>query len=161
MIKSCLLTILFLLIWLAPFGDQSSVFGQDTGQEVFLQFRYQNVVNIYVSSQYEQDQFFLSVNELFSALQIDITVDQANFTISGNYLGEGNYLIDFNNRRAVFQDRELNLSADDYIITDLGFYIHPDILNELLGLEFIIDFNNLAVTLETDDTMPVIAQRER
>lgn len=161
MIRLCLLTILFLLICLAPLGDQSSAYGQDTGQEVFLQFRYQNVVNIYVSSQYDQDEFFLSVNELFSALQIDITVDQANFSISGNYLGEGNYIIDFNNRRAVFQDREIILSADDYIISDLGFYLQPDILNDLLGLEFVIDFNNLAVTLETDDTMPVIAQRER
>lgn len=161
MIRLCLLTFSFLLIYLTPLSDQSSVYGQETGQEVFLQFRYQNVVNVYVSSQYEQDEFFLSVNELFSALQIDITVDQANFTISGNYLGEGNYLIDFNNRRAVFQDRELSLSADDYIISDLGFYLHPDILNELLGLEFVIDFNNLAVTLETDNTMPVIAQRER
>ncbi|MDZ7757838.1 SPOR domain-containing protein [Rhodohalobacter sp.] len=160
MIKKCLLIIhLFLLSLSFPIIESAEA--QSADQEVFLQFRHQGVVNTYVSAIYERDQFYLSVTDLFQALRIDVNVDQAAFTLSGNYLGEGNYILNLDSRRAQFADREITLSADDYLITDFGYYLDPDIFYRLFDLEFIIDFGSLAVTLESPDTMPVVAQRER
>jgi hypothetical protein len=159
-IKKCLLITHLTLLSLS-FSIIESAEAQSADQEVFLQFRHEGVVNTYVSAIYDRDQFYLSVTDLFQALQIDISVDQATFTLSGNYLGQGNYILNLDARRAQFADRQLTLSADDFLITDFGYYLDPDIFYQLFDLEFIIDFGSLAVTLESPDTMPVIAQRER
>jgi cell division protein FtsN len=158
--KRCLLiTHLVLLLFSLPFTETAEA--QDADQEVFLQFRHQGVVNTYVSALYHQDQFYLSVTDLFEALRIDLTVDTGRLTLTGNYLGRGTYTINLESRQARFLDREVTLTADDYAITEFGYYLLPEIFYQLFEQEFSVDFSNLAVTLETDDTMPVVAQRER
>jgi hypothetical protein len=159
-IKKCLLiTHLFLLFLSLSIFDSAEA--QSSDQEVFLQFRHEGVVNTYVSALYERDQFYISVADIFQALQIDITIDQAAFTIYGNFLGDGRYILNFDSRRAQFSDQDITLTADDYVITEFGYYLDPEILYQLFELEFIIDFSNLSVSLESPDTMPVVAQRER
>lgn len=155
------LVLAFTALFVAAGGLHNSLQAQEEEQEVFLQFRYQNVVNNYVSSLYVNDQFFLSAAELFRALNIDLDIDHGNLLLEGNYLGEGQYTIDFNHQNTSYQQQENGLSADDFVITDLGYYLKPKIFSELFGLEFTINFNNLSVRLETDDAMPVVAQRER
>ncbi|MCC5913646.1 MAG: SPOR domain-containing protein [Balneolaceae bacterium] len=128
---------------------------------MFLHFRHQGVVNTYISSVYANDRFYLSVNDLFDALSIDIDTDTGALTISGNYIGQGNYFFNLDRGLAGFRDVELTLTADDYIISDFGYYLLPEIFYELFEMEFIIDFGNLSVSLVAPDTMPVVAQRER
>ncbi|MEX2456624.1 MAG: hypothetical protein WD381_04880 [Balneolaceae bacterium] len=130
-------------------------------QEVLLQFRYQGVVNEYVSTLYVDEQFYLSISEFFNALRIDHQADTGNLIVTGRYLEKGNYTLDFQNRQATFNGRTIRLTADDYITTEFGFYITPEVLNDLFGLDFLVDFGNLTISLQTDDTMPVVAQRER
>ena len=160
MIKKCLLITHLVLLSLS-FSIVNSAEAQSADQEVFLQFRHQGVVNTYVSAIYDRDQFYLSVTDLFEALRIDVSIDQATFTLSGNYIGQGRYTLNFDSRRAQFADQEITLTADDFLITDFGYYLDPDIFYQLFELEFIIDFGSLAVTLESPDTMPIVAQRER
>jgi len=145
----------------AMFGFAGQTFAQDSDDEVALQFRHDGVVNTYVSALYAQDQFYLSIRELFSSLGIDHQIDSGTLTIRGNYLGQGEYSIDLNNRTASFLDREISFTADDYAITDFDYYLHPDIFYELLEMSFTVDFSTLSVSLEVDETMPIIAQRER
>jgi hypothetical protein len=159
-IRKCVLIPLLFLLVLSAFAWQKAD-AQTADQEVFLQFRHQTVVNTYISAIYERDQFYLSVSELFRSLQIDLNVDSGNLVLSGNYLGKGEYTINLNTRRAQFLDREIDLTVDDFIISDLGFYLLPEIFYELFGMEFIIDFSNLSVALISPDTMPVVSQRER
>lgn len=160
MIKKCLLITHFLLLLLSlPLSETAEA--QSAEQEVFLQFRHQGVVNTYVSAIYDRNQFFLSVTDLFESLQIDINIDQAAFTLSGNYLGQGPYSLNLDSGQARFLDREMTLSVDDFVITEFGYYLRTEIFYDLFGLEFIVDFSNLSVTLESDETMPVVSQRER
>jgi len=160
--KKCILILLLtsLCALLPPPGKVSA---QTADQEVFLQFRHEGVVNTFISSIYYQDRFYLSVSDLFSALSIDLNVDTGRMQLSGNFIGRGEYLLqlDSRNRTAQFDGRTLQLTADDYILSDLGYYLSPEIFYELFGMEFLIDFNNLVLTLESEDTMPVVAQRER
>ncbi|MFU8811906.1 MAG: hypothetical protein ACNA78_03005 [Balneolaceae bacterium] len=130
-------------------------------QEVLLQFRHEGVVNTFLSTIFVGEEFYLSVNEYFDALLIDRQVDTGALTITGQYLDKGRYRLDFQQSVAQLQNREIPLTADDFVVSDLGFYLHPRILDELFGLRFNVDFGTLSVSLETDDTMPVVAQRER
>ena len=160
MIKKCLL-IAHLVFLSVSLSLVDSAEAQTADDEVFLQFRHQGVVNTYVSALYSQDKFYLSISDLFESLQIDHSIDQGSLTVTGNFLGKGNYTLNFDSRRARFLDQELTLTADDFVITEFGYYLDPEIYYELFEMEFIIDFSNLAVSLESPDTMPIIAQQER
>ncbi len=149
-----------LSIWVL-FVSNQRIQAQGLEDEVYLNFRYQAIVNDYISTIYYNDVFFISVGEIFNSLSIENRVDRGQFTISGNYIDRGPYSINFNNQRATFSGRTVDLNADSFVITEFGFYLHPDIFLELFQLEFTIDFNNLAIYLSTTDTMPIVAQRER
>ncbi len=159
--RCTLISSLLILLLSVPVGKPA--YAQSADDEVFLHFRHQGVVNAFISSIYYQDQFYLSVNELFPALGIDFDIDTGRMQLTGNFLGEGRYNIELDSRvrRARFNGIDIDLTADDFIITDLGYYLHPDILLQLFDMEFIFDFGNLSVSLESSFTMPIVAQRER
>ena len=147
-------------IWVL-FVSNQRIQAQGLEDEVYLNFRYQAVVNDYISTIYYNDTFFLSVGEIFNSLNIENTVDRGQFIVSGNFINRGRYSLNFQTQRAAFAGRTVDMTADSYVITEFGFYIHPDIYEELFGMEFTIDFNNLAIYMSSEDTMPIIAQRER
>lgn len=133
----------------------------DEGTEVYLTFQYRGVVSNYVTAYYKDDQFYLPVSELFSLLQINHTVDQGTLSISGVYLGETAYQIDFNKQVARAGETEIRLQADDFLIKEIDYFLTSQTFNKLFGLTFTTNFNNLTLDLETSDKMPVVAQYER
>ncbi|PAU93300.1 hypothetical protein CK503_12825 [Aliifodinibius salipaludis] len=135
--------------------------GNGNGTEVYLTFQYQGVVSNYVTAYYKDDQFYLPVSELFSLLEINHTVDQGNLTISGVYLGETQYQINFNNQIAEAGDTELQLQADDFLIKEIDYFLRPETFEQLFGLTFSTNFNSLTLDLDTPDKMPVVAAYER
>ena len=133
----------------------------ENGTEVYLTFQYRGVVSNYVTAYYKDNQFYLPVSELFSLLQINHTVNQGNLLISGFYLGETEYLLDFNNLVARNGDTEIQLQANDFLIKDIDYFLKPEVFKKLFGLTFTTNFNNLTLDLETTDKMPVVAAYER
>lgn len=161
MIQRCFLIPILLSLLLCSFPTKEAE-AQGSEQEVFLQFRHQGVVNVYISALYDNDRFYFSVSDIFSPLAIDYSIDTGQFTITGNYLGKGPYRIQLDSTQiATFLGEQLNLDADDFIISELGYYLSPEVFYELFDMEFIIDFGNLAISLESPDTMPVVEQRSR
>lgn len=152
------MTVLLLLALAQPARAQ-----QDDSQasEVYLSFQYRGVVSVYVTTYYKEGQFYLPVSELFNILQINHNIDQTNLSVSGNYLGEIEYLLDFKNQVVRAGDTKILLQAEDFMIREIDYFVKPYILEELLGLTFTTDFNNLILDLETEDKMPVYAQYER
>lgn len=153
----CLATvwILFALIPLAQAQNSAPA------NEVYLSFQYQGVVGKYVTTYYKEGQFYLPVSELFSILKIDHNVNQGTLNISGIYLGDQEYVLDFKNQVTKHGDQEIQLQAEDFLIKEIDYFLRPEIFENLFGLSFSTDFNNLALDLETTDKMPVVAQYER
>lgn len=160
--KKCALIswISVLSIWVL-FVDNQRIQAQGLEDEVYLNFRYQAVVNDYISTIYYNDTFFISLGEIFNSLNIENTSDSGQLISSGNFINRGPYSLNFNNQRASFAGRTIDLTADLFVITEFGFYLHPNVYEELFQMEFTIDFNNLAIYLNSNDVMPIIAQRER
>lgn len=131
--------------------------------EVYLTFQYQGVVGVYITAYYQNDKFYLPVSELLSALKIHKEVKPGSLSITGNYLDEASYYFNFRsgNPRAGAGDKEIKLRADDYLIKEVDYFVRPYIFEELFGLNFTVDYNNLMLQLETEDKMPVVAQYER
>ncbi|MEX2351233.1 MAG: hypothetical protein WD529_02250 [Balneolaceae bacterium] len=154
--------VLFVAILFLAWGPVNNASAQvaDT-DEVFLHFRHAGVINSYISSFYTGEEFYIPVTEVFSLLQIDYEVRNGRLQITGEYLDRGRYRIDFNSRTATLGDVRIEFEANDFLIEQLDYYLHPDLFEELFGLRFIPDFNTLGLILESDDTMPVVARRNR
>ncbi|MFH5883893.1 SPOR domain-containing protein [Halalkalibaculum sp. DA3122] len=152
-------TAIMLLFAFAPPSHAQQ--GDTEATEVYLTFRYRGIVNVYVTSYYKDDQFYLPVSELFNALQIQHQVDQGTLTVSGSYLGETEFELNFQQQVARAGDTEMELRADDFIIPGIDYFVTPAVFEELFGLTFTTNFNNLTLDLETEDRMPVVAQYER
>ncbi len=134
----------------------------DTSEnEVYLSFQYQGIVSVYITTYYKDDQFYLPVSELFNQLGIQHQVNQGSLSISGSYLGEDEFVLDFKRQFARKGETELNFEAEDFLIKEIDYFIRPQLFEQLFGLTFTTDFNNLTLDLETDDTLPVVAQYER
>jgi len=148
---------LILLFAFAPLSHAQN----NEGSEVYLSFQYRGVVSNYVTTYYKDKQFYLPVSELFNLLKIPHEVKQGNLSITGNYLGEKEFSFDFKKQVARAGDTQLQLSADDFLIKKIDYFVKPEVFQKLFGLKFTTDFNNLTLDLETKDKLPVVAQYER
>ncbi|MEX2600574.1 MAG: SPOR domain-containing protein [Balneolaceae bacterium] len=143
------------------FADAAQAQQNGGEQEVYLTFRHQNLFNIYVTAYYVDGEFLLPHTEIFRALQIDANADLAAGTVSGQFINEGYYEINYYEGSVNFRGERLSLPPEDYMARELDFFLAPHQFNELFGLEFEIDFSNLALRLSTDKTLPIVSQQER
>lgn len=149
-----------LCIWVL-FVNNQRIQAQGLEDEVYLNFRHQAVVNDYISTIYYNDTFFISVGEIFNSLSIENTIDRSSFTVNGSFIDRGRYSINLGINRATFAGRTIDIPSDLFVITEFGFYLHPDVFEEIFQMEFTVDFNNLAIYLSSNDVMPIVSQRER
>lgn len=152
-----ILTLVWLLILPVLLNAQNKK-NEDT--EVYLAFRYRGVVNTVVTAYYKNNEFYLPVNELFSLLHINTRT--IGLIVEGKYLQEQiPYSINFSSNTIRFGKSVYRISADEYLIKDLDFFLSPSFFEKVFGLSFSIDFNNLALSLDTGFSMPVVAELMR
>lgn len=131
-------------------------------EEVYLTFRYRNIINSIVVAQYEEGTFYLPVSELFKLLQIPVEVDLGRNVISGVFLSPDNqYQFNFGGGFARLNGNEISMNADDFIIGELDYFVRIGIFRELFDLNFEVDFNNLLLSLDTDKRLPILDAIER
>ncbi len=146
---------------LSLFGHPKTAEAQGAEDEVYLQFRYQGVVNVYLSTIYYDDEFYISVGEFFSALSIDHTIEPGRLRVEGTISGIGRYSIQFAELIATVGSRRIHLNADQFVITEFGYYLKSDLFYELFEMDLVVSFSNLSLSMTTPYLMPVIAQRHR
>ena len=151
-----------LLIFSCPIFSQNN---ETEEIEVYLEFRHRGVINTVIVSYYQDDVFYLPVNELFSTFQID--AQTTGLVVSGKFSEkETPYEINLSKNIITFGNTSYPITADDVIIKELDFYLKSDLYNTVFGLSFFIDFNNLGLSLETKKKIPIVerafrAQRRR
>ncbi|MFY0683061.1 MAG: hypothetical protein JXR20_00810 [Balneola sp.] len=149
------------LCLLVCYGAFSSLKAQSTSDdeiEVYLSFSYRSAINSVVIAYYKNDTFYIPYKEVFQLLEIDHNTRlNAGVVLYGNFLEEETpYQINLSTFQASSGNKNLSLTSDDFLIKDLDYYLEISIFNELFGLDFDVDFNNLALLLETDENIPVV-----
>ncbi len=159
--KSSILTISVVIFCLGfPTQNLKAQDTDDDAFEVYLDFRHRGIINSVVISYYKNDEFYLPVSELFSLFNIDHTVK--GLVIDGKFgLDRIPYKVNVQNGYITFGDERFPLQADDYIIKEIDTYLRADVFYEAFDLDFSIDFNNLALNLETEQELPAVAQALR
>ncbi|MCF7803335.1 MAG: SPOR domain-containing protein [Candidatus Marinimicrobia bacterium] len=147
---------------------QSGVFAQSAGdegsegEEVYLAFRYKGAVNTVITAIAKDEQFYLPVTEIFSLLEINYQLNIQQMSVSGYYIEPDlKYTIGFRQNYAQIGDQRIQLSADDILLRETDFYMLPSIFQEVFGLKFSVDFYHLELNLESERTVPVVAQQQR
>lgn len=132
----------------------------DEDFEVYLSFRHRGVISTVIISYYKNDEFYLPVNDILSKFQIETNIEGIKTT--GRFgVAQTPYSVDFTNQTIRFGDNSYSLTKEEFLIKDLDNYIPARIFNEVFGLNFQVDFNNLALTLETERELPIVVRSIR
>ena len=159
--------LLVCLCWLISISSPVSAQSYDEEDiEVYLDFKHRGVIQTVIIAYYKDDKFFLPYNELFTLLQIDHNVNVQESLLYGDFLEEETYYeIQLNDNletpKAIFGDNEYPLTKDDYLFKEIDYYIESSRFNDIFGLDFTIDLNNLSVTLISRETLPIVKKLSR
>ncbi|MEO1022475.1 MAG: hypothetical protein AAFW89_08010 [Bacteroidota bacterium] len=131
--------------------------------EVYLSFRYRSVVNTVLISYYKNDTFYLPIAEIFNLLEINQSIDAAgDLILSGNYyVDQQPYTINLTRQTATMGEKTVRLTSDDFSIKEFDYYFTTEFFESFLGLQFVVDFNNLTVLLQTQNPPPIMERLER
>jgi len=150
----------FLLFGITAFAFQEA---PDINQEeeVYLSFRYQGVIDEIVVAIAKNDEYYLPVITLFDLFAINYELNASRFGISGYYLTESNkYNLDFSGYGADIGGKHYDLTASEFLIKDLDYFVKPEILQNIFGLDLQIDLSRLVLRLKTKNTLPIILRYE-
>ncbi len=162
MSKGLPVLLLLLLIIVQPPNLQAQALQDEDEQEVLLSFRYRGVIANYVMARFKDGEFYIAASEVLNLLQIENNINLQNLSLSGIYTDTGlEYEINFSSGNARLGEKRISMNAEDYLVRETDFFMHPRIFEELLGLNFSIDFNNLTLSLQTEYNIPVVARQER
>lgn len=130
--------------------------------EAFLHFRYQGVVEAYISGLYDGERIYLPLVELFEYLQLDYTFHPTEGIIEGFFVEEmRRYRIDLAAGSARIGNRTLSFSEDDFVATELDVFFLPEFFEQLFNLRFTVTMRRLTLGLATEEALPVVLERER
>lgn len=160
----CLITLAFLVILIGSPVVSVANAQNASAQEIYLSFRYRNLINTVVIAYYDQenDNYYLPVGELFSLLGLSHSIDYQSLSVSVNYYDPSLfYLIDLKKGFISVNDTKSSLGAEDYLIKELDYYLHISLFKKIFELNFTVDLNNLALRLETQRDLPIVKEYER
>jgi len=133
-------------------------------EDVMLSFHHQTVGNYYINSIYDSknDAVYLPVIELFSLLEINYQPDVKNFTVRGNFItSENPYIINLTAMQAQLGKKSYPLTPEDFRLGELDFYLSPKVFEEVFGLNFTVNIDQLILSLETSQTLPIQERKAR
>ena len=161
--KICItyITLTFILIFCLLSTKINAQVNDEEAIELYPSFNHRGVVNTVVISYYKNDTFYLPLVELFGALQIDYETDLNNNTIRiyGSYLEDGTpYEINLATLRGNNGSKNIQLNSSDFIVGELDYYFTPRVFKELFKLDFKMDLNSLALTLDSENTLPIVSK---
>lgn len=152
-----------LVIILCCLFSSTIVNGQNSDDEdfeVYLSFRHRGIINTVIISYYKNDEFYLPVNDIFSKFQIETEI--SGIRTSGRFgVDQTPYSIDLTDQVIRFGDERYTLTKEEFLIKDLDNYMPARIFNEVFGLNFEVDFNNLALSLDTEKELPIVERAIR
>jgi hypothetical protein len=133
-------------------------------EEILLTFRHPAVGTLYVNSLYisESETVLIPVLELFSLLEINYKPDKTNFTVQGNFItADKPYVINLSEGSVKLGKSTYTFSPEDYRIGDMDFYLSPKVFEEVFGLNFTVNIDQLMLSLSTSLTLPVQSRKSR
>jgi hypothetical protein len=150
-----------LVFWLCLVSNYSYAQKEPDG-EVFLNFNYPAVGNVYINGAFFEDVAFLPVGEILSLLYIPYEKTPSGKGLQGAYPSKNDsWSIDPITQHLILKGKSFPLPADDYYIGELDLYLHPDYFQKLFGITFTINTYALNFSLSSEYTLPIVERKKR
>lgn len=156
-----------IMLGLCSLVSASSAAAQALGSDrdqILLTFSYPSVGRVYVSAlyDYELNQVFLPVSELFTWLDIAHRRGANRQRLEGTYLTNGkDFEIATDEGVVRLGQRRFEYRKEQMALTETDLFLTPDIFEEVFEMTFKINTNALTLLLETPYTMPITERRQR
>ncbi len=127
-------------------------------EEIMLSFNHPAVGSNYINCIYESktDALYLTIFELFSLLEINYKPNAKNFTIQGNFIkADQPYSINLSAMWIKLGKETYPITPQDFRIGESDFYLTPKVFEDIFGLNFTVNTDQLVIRLETNLTLPV------
>jgi len=126
-------------------------------EEILLTFKYPAVGHFYVNSIHNTSTGtnFLPLIELFHAFEIFFNSIDRNI-VQGTFIkADRPFTINLVSRTIVLGTTIVNLSQDDFILSETDLFLSPAVFQEVFGLYFTVNLHHLALNLTTSHILPV------
>ncbi len=162
-LRSIKFSIILILLYSNQLLSQTQTPANTEIQEVYLNFSYSlGLVNSIVTAIYVEPKVYLPVSEIFRLLKINYTFDKNSGTITGFYIDQKRkYEMNFRMRRAFVDTTHFHIESEEFYFYTLDAYITPSVFERLFRLRFRIDLSHLTLSLETEEELPIIAEKKR
>ncbi len=137
-------------------------FEHNEPEEVFLTFKYGNVVNIPLIAYKRDEKLYLPVKTLFSALKIYFEDDTDSKTMTGFYINPSNkYSLDFGKNDFNVNLKKINLNKNEYYSNRFSdeYYLTPGAFEKIFGMEFTVNYRKLILRLNSKILLPVYERK--
>ncbi|MEX0599725.1 MAG: hypothetical protein WD205_03710, partial [Rhodothermales bacterium] len=123
---------------------------------VFWEFRYSGGVNTVIESRNDGQRFYISMGDLFGALQVNIVQEPSQNMVHGFFVDTSRpYEIDFNAGRMLLGNTEIRFDSTDFVREELGYFLELSLYEPLFDMTITLDERNLSMSLTTPYVMPV------
>jgi hypothetical protein len=130
--------------------------------EVYLEFRYLQLVNVTLVSYYREPDFFLPISEVFNSVLIYNELDMNTQRITG-YINSSSqsFVLDFQSMTYSYRTKTGSFTVDDFIPDQFDFFVKSSLLEEIFQFEYRMDMANLTMRLYSEERLPIRMRQER
>jgi hypothetical protein len=146
----------------AEVHSQIDTTGLENPEEVILKFSYERVLESVIFAYYYKNEMYVPLESIFRILLINVISDESASKLYGFYISpEDEYEIDFKNLQAVFRNRLISFNKDEILVSGKSICLLPGLIKKIFGLNFVVNMNNLTLSLSTAEKLPVVTKIER
>ena len=143
-------------------GPVQTASAQQFFEEIAVGFEIPRLTEADMVVQYDGENIFVPVIELFTRLGINIEPNYERQTFSGKYYSDNkNYHIDLRQAEAQCFGFTTRLKPEDYNMGELDLFLRLDLFKQIFDLELQFSFSSLKISLQLDTDFPAYHRLKR
>lgn len=151
-----------LLMVVLVFSSNQLQAQQEPDGEAMLTFSYPSLGQAYLNVVFFNDVPYLPLGEVLSMLYIGNEKTSNGKGLQGVFPNKNdNWLIDPLLGMVTVKGSRENLPADKFYMGEMDIYLHPDYYSRIFGLNFLVNFNALSLSLTAEYPLPIDERQKR
>ncbi len=150
--------LILLMTFISPVGLAQS---QET-EEIVVKLEIPRLMQKDIFVLYDGTDIYVSLNELFALLEINIKEDFLHGVFSGEYLTPDNkYEINLSQNRAKCFGQEMLFDSTSYIVTEYNLYVKLKAFEQIFNLQLFFNFSELNIYMPLEKDFPIYQRLKR
>lgn len=151
-----------LLTVILVFSSNTAKAQQEPDGEAMLTFSYPSLGQAYINVVFFDDVPYLPLGEVLSMLYIGNERTDNGKGLHGFFPTKNDkWLVDPLVGMVTIKNNRETLPADKFYMGEMDIYLHPDFFSRIFGLNFLVNFNALSLSLTAEFPLPIDERQKR